>query len=98
LKEGSIYCNGLVVLKPNKFYNRNSLENAQHLMNTIIHEFKHIVDFQNKEYFGQYDRKWAERPHECRAVEFTKEVEKKADSEYQNIVIDLAIEKEEKNI
>jgi len=97
LKEGSVYCDGLVVLKPNKSY-RDSLENAQYLMNTIIHEFKHIADFQNKEYFGQYDRKWAERPHECRAVNFTKEIEQRLDQKYQNLIIDLAIEKEEKNI
>ena len=35
---------------------------------TAVHEATHVADHQQDKYFGNYNRKWANRPHEIRAM------------------------------
>ena len=41
---------------------------AARLYLTAVHESKHAADFQQGNYFGEYSRRWANRPHEKRAI------------------------------
>lgn len=41
---------------------------AESLYSTMAHEWQHIKDFQKGKRFGDYNRNWANRPHERRAV------------------------------
>ena len=41
---------------------------ATRLYLTAVHESKHVADRQQGNYFGEYKRRWANRPHERRAI------------------------------
>lgn len=41
---------------------------AMRIYLVAIHESKHVADKQQGNYFGEYNRRWANRPHEMRAV------------------------------
>jgi hypothetical protein len=44
------------------------LKDFEFFFRMLIHEFAHVHDFQKGKAFGQYKRRWANRPHERRAI------------------------------
>lgn len=46
----------------------NHLMLAEQFYRLCLHEWGHIKDFQDGKRFGDYDKRWANRPHERRAI------------------------------
>lgn len=41
---------------------------ARKIYGMMVHESKHVADFQNNQPFGDYGKRWKNRPHEKRAI------------------------------
>ena len=76
---------------------RDPLMTAENIYSLAAHEWRHIRDFQKKEHFGQYERNWANRPHERRAINSAKRADriKMERPDIQDAIIDLGINIEE---
>lgn len=70
---------------------------AERFFSLAAHEWKHIADSQKGKRFGEYNKKWANRPHERRAITVGKRAEKIKDerADVQEAILALAINIEE---
>jgi len=67
LKLGTVHTRrGYVTIWP--FSAADPLICAENLYKTAVHEYAHVADLQQRKQFGQYNRQWANRPHEQRAI------------------------------
>lgn len=60
-----------IILPCRAAFSDDPIKLAQHFFQTAIHEWVHIRDFQHHECFCNFNRRWANRPHERRAVAAT---------------------------
>jgi len=79
---------GYAVIRPWLRKNIDSLQAAEHNCETILHELKHVSDFQNNEVFKDYNKMHDDRPHEKRANFFARYIAKIPDE----LILNLAIE------
>lgn len=66
---------------------------AESFFSLVAHEWKHVADMQKRKRFGDYNRRWANRPHERRAITVGKRAEKIKDerADVQEAILALAI-------
>ena len=66
---------------------------AEEIYRIAAHEWRHIRDKQKKKQFGQYNRRWANRPHERRAVNSANRALRLKDQrkDIQEAILDLAL-------
>lgn len=89
-KEGWVPTNGgYVVLQP--LHRTDPLDYAEHLYGTALHELAHVADMQQRKPFSQYQRQWANRPHERRAITAATFGMLKQDKERDERILNLAI-------
>jgi len=71
---------------------REPLHIASKFFDLCLHEWGHILDFQKGERFGDYNRRWANRPHERRAECYMEEARERGLSQSaQTSILDLAV-------
>lgn len=58
---------------------------------TAVHEFAHVADMQQRKRFGEYNRQWANRPHERRAITAAMFGSLKRDTKRDERILNLAI-------
>ena len=93
---------GYVILSPG--YYEDSLLMATEFFKVAVHEFAHVRDFQRKEKFTGYNKRWKNRPHERRAIHATDDTMEKVrkNSEifetYNKVILNLALEIEKTGI
>jgi hypothetical protein len=84
---------GYIVLSPCNWW-KDSVDCVERLYKIILHEFFHVYEFQcGDKFFGEYNRNWANRPHEIRAVHATNETMGKSivKPEVQEAILNMAI-------
>ena len=62
---------GHIDLHPHYQGRKDILTWGEQFLDTIVHELNHVKDFEMDRKFGNYDRRWKNRPHEKRAVRNT---------------------------
>jgi len=68
------------------------LERAEKAFQIALHEWAHIRDRQRGERFGNYNRRWANRPHERRAeCQMRETLERGLSAEAQEAILNLAV-------
>ena len=82
------------VYVPSRRFVLGYVSTAQQVFRTTVHELKHISDSQNCLRFGDYNKKWANRPHEQRAIKTTEKAARFIEDniEVQDAILSVAIE------
>ena len=92
LRTGWVKTNGgYVILQPLLDTHLDPILMATSIMDTAIHEFVHIKDFQTGKRFAEYNRNWRNRPHEMRAMMGTRDIVNDPDMKYQDLVLNLGV-------
>lgn len=75
---------------------QDALSTAESVYLTLVHECKHAKDAQKGLHFGEYHRRWKNRPHERRAIAAKEracaDLAEKPKEDLQDAILNLAIE------
>ena len=52
---------------------------------TLVHEFCHVKDFCDAKFYGHYNRRWKNRPHEKRAIRHNENSQRKTLSQERRV-------------
>jgi hypothetical protein len=78
-------------LSPRRDAGQDYLDAAVAFYGVICHEFAHVADRRNGRAFGDYDRRWENRPHERRAMHHEAEAIEKLTPAAQDEILSLAL-------